>query len=109
MDKQSAQTQVQFSTNYSRAIKDIKNLERFYDAKVLDICSTPVSKKPSVSFGSKPKILHPRGPDGRRLDDKSESSEGSYLYHDRPDTPKPLTPQQAECRTQGMWGNKDSR
>ncbi len=64
MDELSAHTQVQFSTNYSRVIKDIKNLEQFYDAKVLAICSTPVSKKLTVSFGSKPMIFHPCGPDG---------------------------------------------
>jgi len=96
MDEPSAQTQVHLSTNYSRVIKDIKNLEQFYDAKVLAIRSTPVSEKPTVSFGSKPTMMHPRGPDGRRLDDESESSEGSYLYHDRPDTPEPLTPRQAK-------------
>ena len=87
MDKPSAQTQVQFSTNYSRVIKDIENIEQFYDARVLAICSTTESVKPKVSFGSTPSILdpmnfkanfgtgkipwglngemiHPRGPDG---------------------------------------------
>ena len=54
MDKLCAQTQVHLSTNYRRVIKDIENLEQFYEAKVLAICSTTVSKKPAVSFGSKP-------------------------------------------------------
>ena len=107
-------------------IKDIKNLEKFYDAKVLAICSKPVSEKPSVTFESEPLIfdpqvfkakfgtgklpmgpngetIHPRGPDGCRLDDESKSSEGRYLYYDRPDTPEPETEQQAKARLQEMW------
>ena len=131
MEEPSAQTQVHFSTNYSCVIKDIENLEQFYDAKVLAICSTTVSEKPTVSFGSTPTIfdptnfkakfgtgkipcgpngvmMHPHGPDGRRLDDES-SSDGSWFpgRDARPDTPKPLTPRQAKYRTQGMWGNKN--
>ena len=55
MDKPSAQTQVHLSTTYRCVIKDIENLEQFYDAKVLAIGSTNVSKKrPAVSFVSKP-------------------------------------------------------
>jgi hypothetical protein len=50
MDEPSTQNQVQFATNYSRVIKDIENLEQFYDARVLAIGSTPVSEKPKVSF-----------------------------------------------------------
>jgi hypothetical protein len=126
MDEPSAQTQVQFSTNYSRVIKDIKNLEQFYDASVLAICSKPVSEKPSVTFESEPlifdpanfkakyvtgkipwglkgELVHPVGPDGSRLDGKSNSSDGSYLYHDRPDTPKPETEQQVKARLREMW------
>jgi hypothetical protein len=110
-------------------IKDIENLDQFYDTKVLAIPSTTKSKKPTVSFKSTPTIfnpkvfkakystgkipwgpngamIHPRGPDGRRLDDKeSESSDGSwYPGRDaRPDTPKPETPQQAKAWSQEMW------
>ena len=132
MDEPSTQAQVQVSTNYSRVIKDTENLEHFYDASVLAICSKHVSKKPSVTFETEPSIfdpanfkakygtgkipwgpnrelVHPVGPDGRRLDGESESSDGSYLYHDRPDTPEPLTPRQAKCRMRGMWGNTDPR
>ncbi len=127
MDEPSTQAQVQFSTNYSRVIKDIKNLEQFYDASILAICSKPVSEKPSVTFETEPSIfnpanfkakygtgkipwgpngelVHPVGPDGRRLDGKNESSDGSYWYYDRPDTPEPKTPWQAELRLRGMWG-----
>jgi NAD(P)-dependent dehydrogenase (short-subunit alcohol dehydrogenase family) len=98
-------------------IKDIKDLEQFYDANVLAIRLRPVSEKPSVSFestksifdpanlkakfgtgkipcGPNGVIMHPRGPDGQRLDDKSESSDGSWFpgRDARPDTPEPLTP-----------------
>ncbi len=59
MDEPSAQAQVQLSTNYSRVIKDIENLEQFYDARVLAVCSKPVSKKPSVTFGPEPSIFDP--------------------------------------------------
>ena len=59
MDEPSTQAQVQFSTNYSRVIKDIENLEQFYDASVLAICSKPVSKKPSVTFETEPSIFDP--------------------------------------------------
>ena len=48
-------------------------------------------------------MIHPRGPDGQRLDDESESSEGSYLYHDRPDTPEPETEKQAKAQLREMW------
>ena len=103
MDEPSAQTQVHFSTNYSRVIKDIENLEQFYDAKVLAIHSTTVSEKPAVSFGLKPNMpkQKPIGPYGNSSEsDRSWYPEKGY----RPDTPEPETPQQAELRLQGMWG-----
>ncbi len=87
MDEPSAHIQVQLSTNYSRVIKDIENLEQFYDTRVLAIFSTTNSNKPTVTFESEPSIfdpkvfkakfgtgklpmgqngemIHPRGPDG---------------------------------------------
>ena len=128
MDEPSTQNQVQFATNYSRVIKDIENLEQFYDARVLAIGSTPVSEKPKVSFeptlsildptefkakygtrkipwGPNGELMHPRGPDDRRLDDESESSDGSwYPERDyRPNTPEPETKQQAKARLREMW------
>jgi hypothetical protein len=94
MDEPSAQTKVHLTDTYRLVIKDIENLEQFYEAKVLAIGSRNVPETASVHFGSKPvpldskgRKLHPRGPDGSRLDDESESSWGSYLYYDRPDTP----------------------
>jgi len=103
MDKPSAQTQAHLSTTYRRVIKDIKNLEQFYDAKVLAICSTIVSKKPAVSFGSK--LTMPKQKPVDNMYGDSSESEGSYLYQDRPNTPKPKTPRQAKIRLRGMWGN----
>ena len=107
MDESSVQTQVQFSTNYSRVIKDIENLDQFYDARVLAICSTTKSKKPTVSFGlvstmpeqvKKPNTWMYSHPD-------SESSDGSWFpgWDARPDTPKPETKQQAKARLREMW------
>ncbi len=103
MDKPSAQTQVHLSTTYSHVIKDIENLEQFYEAKVLAILSTIVSEKPAVSFGSKPTkpasymYSHP----------DSDSSDWSWFpgRDERPDTPKPETPQQAKAWLQEMWVN----
>jgi hypothetical protein len=128
MDEPSAQAQVQLSNNYSRVIKDIENLEQFYDARVLAVCSKPVSEKPSVTFETEPSIFdpanfkakystgkipcgpngelaHPVGPDGRRLDGESESSDGSWYPEQnyRPDTPEPETEQQAKARLREMW------
>jgi hypothetical protein len=105
MDEPSAQTQVQFSTNYSRVIKDIEDLEQFYDTRVLAICSTTKSKKPTVSFGlvsmmpeqvKKPDTWIYSHPD-------SKSSDWSYCYYDRLDTPDPETIQQTKARSREMW------
>ena len=100
MDEPSFQTQVQFSTNYSRVIKDIENLEQFYEASVLAIRSTTKSEKPTVSFGPAPTFPKPKpiGPYG----DSSES-DGSYRYYNRPNTPEPETEQQAKARLREMW------
>ena len=112
MDELSAQTKVHLTDTYRRVIKDIENLEQFYEAKVLAISSGNVPKTASVNFGSKPvpldskgQKLHPRGPDGSRLDDESESSWGSYLYYDRPDTPVADTPNsKAKDNMKSRWG-----
>ncbi len=122
MDEPSAQAQVQLSTNYSRVIKDIENLEQFYDARVLAICS-----KPSVTFDPEPLIFdpvnfkakygtakipcgpngelaHPVGPEGTRLDGKSESSDDTVcFYPSRPNTPEPETEQQKKARLREMY------
>ena len=104
MDKPSTQTQVHLSTNYSRVIKDIENLEQFYDAKVLAIRSTTMSEKRSVSFGSTLTLPKQERKIVNTMYGDSSESEGSYLCHDRPDTPEPETPWQAKLRLRGMWG-----
>ena len=107
MDEPSAQTQVQFSTNYSRVIKDIENLEKFYDARVLAICSTTEYKKTTVSFG--PVLTMPekvKKPDTPMYGFPNDDSlDGSwYPGRDaRPDTPEPEIPQQAKARLREMW------
>ena len=84
MDEPSAQAAAHVTNTYIHGIKEIKNLEQFYEAKVLAVGSKNVSATPSVHFGSKPV---PRGPDGQRLDDESSSSDVSYVWYDRPNTP----------------------
>jgi hypothetical protein len=113
MDEPSAQTQAHLSTTYRQVVKDIKNLEQFYDAKVLAICSTNMSEKPAVSFGSeltmpkqeqKPACPMYGYPDSKSLDGSCFPGRDHM-----PDTPEPKTPWQAKIRMQGMWGNQDSR
>ncbi len=98
MDEPSAQAQVQLSTNYSRVIKDIENLEQFYDARVLAICSKPVSEKPTVSFGPASTMTeNKQKPDYPMYGfPDEESSDGSWFpgRDYRPDTPEPETEQQ---------------
>ena len=99
MDEPTAQAKVHLINNFIHVIKEIKNLEQFYEAKVLAAGSIFNSKTYLVRFGSKPvplgpngQKLHPHGPDGRRLDDETSSSDGIYLYYDRPATPMADTP-----------------
>ena len=96
MDKQSAQGKIHVANTYSRVIKEIKNLEPFYESKVLADGSpfNPVAFKVRFGTGKLPvgsngTLMHPHGPDGTRLDGKSNSSDGIwYLGRDaRPDTP----------------------
>ena len=35
----------------------------------------------------------------------SDDTDGSYVYYERPDTPVPDTPEQAERKAATMWGN----
>ena len=94
MDEPSAHAKVHKVDRFIHVIKEIENLEHFYYAKVPAAGSKVDSKTSLVHFGSKPvplgpngRKLHPRGPDGQRLDDETSSSDGSYVYYDRPDTP----------------------
>ena len=113
MDKPSAQTKVHLADTYRRVIKDIKNLERFYEAKVLAIGSKNESETTSVHFGSKPtqpkekKPWHPKYVYGRTASDSSSNSDGSwYPERDyRPDTPLTDTPNsKAKDNMKSRWG-----
>ncbi len=83
-------------------IKDIEDLEQFYDARVLAICSKPASDKPTVSFGQAPTLPKPKpiGPYGDSIE-----SDGSWFpgRDYRPDTPEPETEQQKKARLREMY------
>ncbi len=87
MDELSKEAKVHLSFNYKHVIREIKNLERFYEAKVLAACSIfdPKIYKArlgtnKVPVGPKGILMHPLGPDGTRLDGESESSDGSWCF-----------------------------
>ena len=87
---------------------------KFYDAKVLAISSRNKSETTAVHFGSKPtkdkakKSWQVRGEPYMYGDTSSDDTDGSYLYHERPETPVPDTPRQAEFKAATMWGNPPS-
>ena len=111
MDEPSAHAKVHVTDTSIHVIKEIENLEQFYEAKVLasDSIFDPVVYK--VRFGSRPVPLdsegqkvHPRGPDGSRMDGESNSSDGSYRYYGRPDIPVANTPNSiAEDDMKSRW------
>ena len=114
MDEPSEKTKVHFAETYKRVIKEIENLEQFFDAKVLAAGSIfdPVVFKAKygtrkLPWGPNGTLMHPRGPDGSRLDGESNSSDGSWFpgHDDVPDTPVPDTPEQAKRKAATMWGN----
>jgi hypothetical protein len=115
MDEPSAKTKVHFAETYKRVIKDIENLEQFFDAKVLAIGSKRKSETSSVHFGSEPtkgkaKKLKPwqeRGEPYIYGFTSSDDTDGSWYpgRDDKPDTPEPDTPKQAERKAATMWGN----
>ena len=100
MDKPSEQYKVHLTYTYRRVIKDIENLEQFYEAKVLAISSGDKPETTSVHFGSKPmqpkekKPWHPKYVYGRTASDSSSSLDGSWFpgRDYRPDTPMANTP-----------------
>jgi hypothetical protein len=61
MDEPSAKSKVHLIDTYRCVIKDIENLEQFYEAKVLAIGSRNVPETASVHFGSKPVALDSKG------------------------------------------------
>ena len=115
MDEPSKQTRVHLIDTYRRVIKDIENLEQFYEAKVLAIGSGNVPATTSGHFGpqpTKPKEKKPWHPNkyGQTASDSSYSSDGSWFpgRDDVPDTPLANTPKQAEVKMRSMWGNPPS-
>ena len=87
MDEPSAQAKVHVANTYSRVIKEIENLEQFYEAKVLAADSLFDTKVYKVRFGTDkvpvgPRgiLMHPLGPDGTRFDGESESSDKSWCF-----------------------------
>ena len=113
MDKPSAQTKVNFAETYKRVIKDIENLEKFYESKVLAIGSKSVSASPAFHFGSKPtkpkekKPWYPKYIYGRTASDSSSSSDDRSWFPERdevPDTPMPKTARDSDVRMRGRWG-----
>ena len=113
MDELIAQGKIRAANTYSRVIKEIENLERFYEAKVLSAGSIFDPAVFKVLFGASKlpvgpdgTLEHPRGPDGTRLDGESDSSDGSwYPGRDaRPDTPLDNTPNsKAEGDMKSRW------
>ena len=96
MDELDFQSQVHISSNYTHVIKEIKNLEKYYEVKVLTGDNTFDPRLFKAQFGTRkipcgPKgvMMHPCGPDGTRLDGKSNSSDGSWYpgQDARPNTP----------------------
>ena len=113
MEELSAQAKVNLADTYSPVIRDVKNLEQFYDAKVLAINSKHVSEITAVHFGSKPTKPIERTPQQQYMygnTSSDDSDDGSFIpgLNDVPDTPLPKTPRQAKIRMRGMWGNPPS-
>ena len=99
MDELASQAKVHIYSNYTHVIREIENLEKFYKAKVLAVGNTLDPRLFKAQFGTgkipwgpKGIMMHPCGPDGTRLDGKSNSSDSSYLHNDRPDNPLADTP-----------------
>jgi hypothetical protein len=87
MDELSREAKVHLSYNYKHVIREIENLEQFYEAKVLAADSLFDTKVYNVRFGTDkvpvgPRgiLMHPLGPDGTRFDGESESSDKSWCF-----------------------------
>jgi hypothetical protein len=111
MDEPSAYAKVLKVDQFNHVVKEIENLERYYEAKVQASGSTVNSTTATVSWGSKPKTNPPKiwGWGG---DATTSSDKGSYLYYDQPDTPMANT-SKVEANMSSRWVpptsvNKDS-
>ena len=85
MDELSAQTRVHLTDTYRRVIRDIENLEQFYEAKVLAIRSGDKPETTSVHFGSEPtqpkekKPWHLKYLYGQTASDSSSRSDRDWI------------------------------
>ena len=86
MDKPSAYAKVHKVDLFDHIVKEIENLEHYYEAKVLAAGSKVISNPSTVHFGSKPQTYLPKicGWGG---DNTTSSDKGSYLHYDTPDSP----------------------
>ena len=83
-DELSKDTRVHLAFHYKQVIREIKNLEEFYEAKVLAAGNIHNPKVFKAKYGTKKMPVGPRGvmmhlfgPDGTRLDGEKKSSDGS--------------------------------
>ena len=112
MDELSAHTGVHLTDTYRRVIRDIENLEQFYEAKVLVISSGDKPETMSVHFGSKPtqpnekRPWHPKYLYVQTASDSSSISDGSWFpgHDDVPDTPPAAIPNsKAKEKMKSRW------
>jgi hypothetical protein len=118
MDEPSAKTKVHFAETYKRVIKDIENLEQYFDARVLAIGSKGKSEITEVHSGSEPKKMkakklkpwQERGEPYIYGFTSSDDSDGSWYpgRDDKPDTPEPDTPKQAKRKAATTCGNTNA-
>ena len=88
MDKPSANAKVHKIDLFDHVVKEIENLERNYEAKVLAAGSKVISKSLTVHFGSKPQTYPPKiCGQGGGDDTTSSSDEGASLFSDATNTP----------------------
>ena len=87
MDELTFQAKVHIYSNYTHVIKEIENLEKFYEAKALaggNFLNPRLFKAMfgtgKIPWGPKGVMMHPIGPYGTRLDGESKSSNGSWMY-----------------------------
>jgi hypothetical protein len=112
MDELSAHTGVHLTDTYRRVIRDIENLEQFYEAKVLAISSGDKPETRPVHFGSEPtqpkekKPWHLKYLYGQTASDSSSSSNGSWFPGRDvvPDTPPAAIPNsKAKEKMKSRW------
>ena len=87
MDKPNAYAKVHKVELFNHVIKEIENLERYYEAKVQADGSKIISKTLTVHFGSKPQTYPPNFFGWGGDDTTSSLDNGASLFSDTPNTP----------------------